>query len=139
MILIISGSRGYHRDEYLPLLDEAIRLSGFRPTRILHGANMNSVDRLAKLWARRNNIPDEGISADWDDAVRLNVPKGAMGPIRNGKLEKKGEALVAVWDGESPGTKDMIDKIRRAHKPGFVYRLDGGAPHSRINSQLALF
>lgn len=137
MILIISGSRGFHTDEYLDKLDEAIRLSGFKPTRIIHGDNMQSVDRLARKWAKFHNIPDEGIAADWNEANRLGIPVGAMGPIRNGKLEKKGQALVAMWNGETPGTKDMIDKIRRAGKPGFVYRLDGAA-HYRINAQLAL-
>ncbi len=139
MILVVSGSRGYHRDEFLPKLDEAIRLSGFKPiTRVIHGANMGSVDRLAKLWARQHNVPDEGIIADWDEAERLGIPKKAMGPLRNGKLEKRGECLVALWDGESPGTKDMIDKMRRASKPGFVYRLDGSAPF-RFNAQERLF
>lgn len=60
MILIIAGSRGYHRDEYMPKLDEAIRLSGFKPTKIIHGAEMTSVDRLAREWARRNKLPEQG-------------------------------------------------------------------------------
>ncbi len=138
MIVVISGSRGYHRDEYLPKLSEAITLSGFKPSRIVHGANMNSVDRLARAWARQQGVPCEEIPADWNDAERLGLPKGAMGPIRNGKMAQLADALVALWDGESPGTKDMIAKIRSAGKPGFVYRLDGVA-HHRINGQGRLF
>lgn len=140
VILIISGSRGYHRDEYLPRLDEAIRLSGFVPKKLIDGANMDSVDRLSKIWAQKNGIPREGIEAMWDDHVKLGVPRGAMGPIRNGQLLTRGDALVALWDGESPGTADMIKKVRKANKPGFVYRLDG-APHERFapKSQLNLF
>lgn len=138
MILIVAGSRGYQRDEYLPKLDEAIRLSGFKPTLILHGGNMSSVDRLAKLWARQHELPFEAIEADWAETERLGIPRAAAGPLRNDRLEKRGNGLVALWDGETPGTADMIKKIRRAQKPGFVYRLDG-APHERINAQLGLF
>lgn len=137
MIVIVSGSRGYHRDEYMPQFEEAMQLSGFTPTKILHGANMDSVDRLARAWARSRGIPEHGIPADWDGVMGRGLPRGAAGPLRNGALEKLGEALVAVWDGESPGTYDMIQKIRRARKPGFVYRLDGAA-HERIAAQLGL-
>lgn len=138
MIVVIAGSRGYHRDEYMPKLDEAIRLSGFKLTRIVHGANMLSVDRLAREYARRTGIPCDEYPADWDRALRLGVPRGAIGPMRNAEMEKVGEALIALWDGETPGTQDMITKMRRAAKPGFVYRLDGAA-HHRINSQGSLF
>lgn len=140
MIIIVSGSRGYHRDEYMPKLDEAIRLSGFRPTKIIHGAEMTSVDRLARAWAKVNKIPEQGYPADWEGTVMRGLPKGAAGPIRNAEMAKLGDALVALWDGESPGTHDMIVKTRRAKKPGFVYRLDG-APHERFpieKPQLAL-
>jgi hypothetical protein len=138
MILVISGSRGYHRDEFLPKLDEAIRLSGFRPTKILHGGNMDSVDRLAKAWARLHDLEFDAIAADWEEMERLGIPKKAAGPIRNKKLVAAGDALVALWDGESPGTWDCITQMRRAGKPVFVYRLDG-VPHERINAQLGLF
>ncbi len=76
MILIIAGSRGYHRDEYMPKLDEAIRLSGFKPTKIIHGAEMTSVDRLAREWARRNKLPEQGYPADWEGTVARGLPRG---------------------------------------------------------------
>lgn len=138
MILVIAGSRGYHRDEYLPKLDEAIRLSGFKPTLILHGGNMDSVDRLAKVWARQRELAFEAVEAEWAEMERLGIPRKAAGPIRNDKLLARGDALCALWDGESPGTHDIIRKFRKAQKPGFVYRLDG-ASHERINTQLGLF
>lgn len=135
MIVIVAGSRGYHRDEYIPLLDEAIRLSKFGVTRILHGDNMMSADRLARAWAKQRGIPEEGIAADW------NRNGKAAGPIRNTEMERVGEALVALWDGVSPGTRDMIVKMKRAGKRGFVYRLDGAAHESfdERTRQLGLF
>ena len=33
----------------------------------------------------------------------------SAGPIRNRKMAKEGDALIAIWNGESPGTKNMID------------------------------
>lgn len=37
----------------------------------------------------------------------------AAGPIRNEEMAKNADALVAFWDGESRGTKNMIELARK--------------------------
>jgi hypothetical protein len=41
----------------------------------------------------------------------------AAGPIRNRLMldEEKPDLVIAFWDGESPGTKDMIEETERRH------------------------
>lgn len=43
------------------------------------------------------------------------------GPIRNSRMVACAEALIAVWDGQSSGTKDTIEKAQRAGLRVFVY------------------
>lgn len=51
----------------------------------------------------------EVFRADWDKHGK------AAGPIRNQEMldNGKADALVAFWDGKSPGTKDMIRRAKR--------------------------
>ncbi len=54
--------------------------------------------------------------ADWDRHGRR------AGYLRNAHMASLAEALVAVWDGESRGTKHMIDLSERAGLRVFVHR-----------------
>lgn len=49
--------------------------------------------------------------ADWDKHGR------AAGPIRNSEMGKFADKLIAFWDGESRGTKHMIDYMTKLGKP----------------------
>lgn len=42
------------------------------------------------------------------------------GMERNSQMEQAADALIAVWDGHSPGTWDMIHKMVCAAKPVFL-------------------
>lgn len=72
------------------------------PTKIVSG-KARGVDTLGELWAERMNIPVDEYPANWDKHKR------AAGPIRNSLMADNAEALVAVWDNKSRGTKNMID------------------------------
>lgn len=39
------------------------------------------------------------------------------GPIRNAIMAAAGDELLAFWDGQSRGTKNMIDQMIKARKP----------------------
>ena len=60
-------------------------------------------DRIGKLWADDYGYPVKTYPADWD-----NFGKSA-GYRRNEEMVKNADALIAFWDGKSPGTKHMID------------------------------
>lgn len=52
-------------------------------------------------------LPLHVYPADWERY------KKAAGPIRNKEMAENAEALLAVWDGKSPGTKNMINTARK--------------------------
>lgn len=71
-------------------------------------------DALGKQYAQMRGYPVKSFPADW------NLHGKAAGPIRNEQMAKYANALIAFWDGESRGTKNMIDL---AHANGLVVRV----------------
>lgn len=114
MRTIIAGSRDCSDDQ---LLADAMAACGWRPSAVLSGA-ARGVDRLGEEWAARNGIPVERFPADWDRY------KKAAGYRRNAEMAARAEALVALWDGKSPGTRHMIELGTRAGLRVHVYRID---------------
>ena len=102
MRVIIAGSRGI-RD--IALVEAAVSESGFSVSTVVSGTAAG-VDRLGEEWATRRNIPVERYPADWDRYGKR------AGHIRNRKMAENADALVAVWDGVSRGTANMIEQAR---------------------------
>lgn len=105
MRVIIAGSRGI--DDYASLCT-AVQRSGFPITRILSGM-ARGVDALALRYAEENGLPLDAFPAQWSKWGR------AAGYRRNVQMARNADALIAIWDGKSPGTRHMIDvaKARR--------------------------
>lgn len=103
MRVIIAGSRDI--DDIFEVL-EAIKLSGFTITRVVCG-KAKGIDTLGEEYAIFNDIPVDYWPANWQ------LHGKAAGAIRNEQMARNADALIAVWDGRSPGTKNMI-KIAKA-------------------------
>ena len=99
MKVIIAGSRNI--TNYTEI-EKAVTNSGFYITEVISGG-ARGVDELAVHWAKAWNIPNTIIKAEWD---KFGNPAG---PIRNQKMAEIAEALIAIWDGESKGTLNMIE------------------------------
>jgi hypothetical protein len=70
------------------------------------------VDALVVRWCKENGIGYTIFRAEWGRYGR------SAGPERNGEMiQQGGEALIAVWDGESKGTKDMMRQARKHSIP----------------------
>lgn len=102
MRTIIAGSRDLW--DY-PCLKEAIEKCGWPITEVVCGGAAG-IDTLGKRWACENKIPVTTIMANWKKHGR------SAGPIRNVEMAEQADALVAVWDGESKGTKHMIETAK---------------------------
>lgn len=108
MKVIIAGNRSLGRRiaEVERAMRDAEAELGIIPTEVICGMAPGA-DLLGKQWAEERDIPVRAFPAEWDLHGR------SAGPIRNGKMAAVADALVAVWDGESSGTKDMIRQARR--------------------------
>lgn len=103
MRVIIAGSRNLKDYQ---LVEDAVRRSGFEISTILSG-HAPGCDRLGEEYAKRHDIPCELWPAYW------GVYGNRAGFIRNRDMAQNAEALIAVWDGVSPGTKRMLSIARR--------------------------
>lgn len=99
--VIIAGSRSFNN--YEKFADALNDLSYFLdPTAVFSGL-AHGADTMALRWAAEEDLPVKKFPADWDKYGK------AAGPIRNEQMAQEADALVAFWDGESRGTKSMID------------------------------
>lgn len=103
MRTIIAGSRGITDPAWL---DRALAGCGWIPTVVLSGTAPGA-DRLGEAWALDRHVPIERYPADWQANGR------AAGHIRNVQMAEKADALIALWDNVSPGTKHMIATATR--------------------------
>lgn len=103
MKLIIAGSRDLDGISYVSdaLLDSPWSME--KLSEVVHGG-ADGIDSSAEEWANLFNVSTTVFEPDWDKHGK------AAGPIRNAEMAEYGDALVAVWDGESRGTRSMIEK-----------------------------
>lgn len=106
MRVIIAGSRSFFK---WILLDKKVGaiLKNIPPEEIvIITGGANGADKLGKKYANLMGYRHEEYLADWTLG-----PKA--GPIRNREMLKEADALIAFWDGESRGTKDMIEIAKK--------------------------
>ena len=105
MKVIVAGSRGFtDRTLAYEMLDHLLRERMSVLTVVSGGAR--GADQLGEQWAKKHDIPVEVMKADWDTHGKR------AGYIRNVMMAEQADALIAFWDGESRGTKHMIDIAR---------------------------
>lgn len=108
---IIAGCR--HIASYQEVR-KAIEDSGFNITEVVCG-EARGVDSLGKKYALTNSIPVKSFPANWNKYGR------GAGSIRNRQMAEYAEALIAVWDGYSTGTGNMITNARSLGLKVFIY------------------
>ena len=129
MKTIIAGSRNIK--EY-SIVKQAIRQSGFEITEVVSGM-APGVDSLAEDWAIENNIEISPYPAQWEDLTltpcyvkynKFGKPYNVLaGHNRNEQMAKYADALIAIWDGKSPGTKNMIELAKKYNLKIYIYNL----------------
>ena len=75
-------------------------------------------DRYGEEWARACDIPVRKFPALWGKYGK------SAGQRRNTQMAQNADALIAIWDGVSPGTEDMIQQATSRHLLVSVYRTD---------------
>lgn len=110
MKTIIAGSRNI--DEYRAILD-AVEASGFSITEVVSGG-ARGIDTLGERYAQEKGIPVKVFPADWESYGRK------AGIVRNQEMANYAEALIAIWDGNSPGTYNMIAEAQARNLKVYV-------------------
>lgn len=103
--VIIAGSRGF--DDYELLKSYAgMKLSKiFESVEIVSGG-ARGADALGERYAREMGFSLKVFPTEWDKYGK------SAGYRRNAQMADYADALIAFWDGESPGTKNMIQLAR---------------------------
>lgn len=81
-------------------------------------------DRLGERYGKERGYSIRYFPADWDGKGR------SAGFIRNEEMAKNADALVAFWDGQSRGTKHMIETAKK-------HKLDIRVKHYKRREQRA--
>ena len=131
MKVIIAGPRDISDKE---LIKKVVCNSGIEITELVCGM-APGVDQTAYvIYKLEQGIPCKKMPAAWDD---LNAPGAIVrinkfgkkynvlaGFARNTKMAEYADALIAIWDGKSRGTRDMIDTAKKSGLLVVVYRTD---------------
>lgn len=119
MRVIIAGSR---RNTTRADVDAAMARAsceGIVPLTVLCGG-AGGVDRFGEEWARECGLAIEQHYVTPDEWARY--PRTA-GHQRNSRMAMVADALVAVWDGQSGGTRDMIMRAKARGLKVYVHRV----------------
>jgi len=110
MILLISGPRSLEVDP--EVIGELLQENNIKPDKIITGG-AKGIDACAESYANQAKIPYEALRP---------IHKARWGAIANNtRLAKEGDVLLAITDGASNGTADMITRMKKLGKPTFVY------------------
>jgi SLOG family YspA-like protein len=102
--LVRSAMREFFRAHGAPD-EETIVVSGGAP----------GVDQLGERWAEENGCDVVRYPADWKNQGK------AAGPIRNRLMAENADALCAIWDGKSRGTKNMIEEAKKRGLKTYIH------------------
>ena len=106
--VIIAGTRTFADYELLKQHADHM-LSRIRTTDTIEivSGGASGADALGERYANEMGYSIKRFPADWAKYGRK------AGPLRNEEMAKYADALIAFWDGQSRGTKSMIDLARQ--------------------------
>lgn len=110
--VLICGSRSINN---YGIVKEAIEQSPLNIDKIIHGG-AKGVDVTADIWAKLHDVEVECFYVDDEDDRYSYEEDGRGAPLeRNKVMVEKADAVIAVWDGKSSGTKQTM---KHAEKQG---------------------
>lgn len=118
MKTIIAGSRDITD---MTLVYDAVDESGFDISEVVCG-KAPGVDTLGESYAVGFGIPVKSFPAKWKDITvpgavirrgKYGLYNAIAGHTRNQQMAEYADALIAVWDGQSTGTADMISRAKK--------------------------
>lgn len=115
MKTIIAGCRTFNDFDFMEKsIDILVNLGKIDITEVVSG-KAKGADSLGEKYASLNNIPVKEFPANWD----LYGKKAGI--LRNQEMGNYADILIAFWDGNSRGTKHMIDYMKSLKKQVFIF------------------
>ena len=112
MKLIVAGTRTF--SDFQLAESEILKIATPEDT-ILSGC-ARGADEIGEKIARKYGMKIERYPADWSLYGRM------AGPIRNEQMAKNADSCIVFWDGESRGTRSMIELAKKYHLNLFVVK-----------------
>lgn len=115
MKLIVAGGRDFvNTNRMIEELQKLVDSGNIPECPELVCGMARGTDMLAySLWAN-NRMPIHNFPANWDKHGK------SAGYKRNQEMGEFADAAVCFWDGNSKGTKHMIDIMQRLNKPVYI-------------------
>lgn len=114
MRVIVAGSRNFNN--YKMLQEKLDAILANQEEIIIVSGEAKGADQLGERYAKEQGYHIHSYPAAWE----IHGRKAGM--IRNEKMAKNADALVAFWDGKSRGTQNMITTAKRHNLPVRVIR-----------------
>lgn len=131
--IIVAGSR-YEDNQYeevCALIENALKNNFSKDGKIdlseIISGTARGADKCGELVAQKYKLVVKRMPADWDKYGKK------AGFLRNREMAKAGNALIAIWDGKSKGTKHMIDLALEENLETHVYILEKVAEEKEEN------
>ena len=105
MKVIIAGGRDF--TDYMKLASACDALLREVTVSEIVSGTAKGADQLGERFANGGGYPIKRFPADWDKHGK------AAGPKRNAEMAEYADCLIAFWDGQSKGTKNMIDTAKK--------------------------
>ena len=117
MKIIVAGSRSIIEPDYVQrTIESALRGNEWDLDTLVSGG-ATGVDKIAMEWAKGKNIPIVEFLPDYEKFPGKIAPL-----IRNECMAMYADALIAIWDGSSGGTANMIAHMATFDKPFYVLK-----------------
>lgn len=114
--LSIVGSRSITDDKFVNRILNCYKFMFGLPIKVISGG-AKGIDSIGEAWADKLNIEKQIFLPDWDNNGK------AAGFIRNEDIIKNCDICLAIWDGESHGTKNDFDLCEKYQKPLLVFNM----------------
>jgi NTP pyrophosphatase (non-canonical NTP hydrolase) len=117
-MIVVAGSRNWNNyTDFCDRLEKAIKMLGVSNFVIVSGNASRGADAMAIKWAESNGVRWVPFTADWD-----NLGKRA-GFVRNAEMAEVATHLIAFFDMNSNGTKNMIELALSKEIPTLVFKV----------------
>ncbi len=116
--VVIAGCRDYNNyDEAKGYIDFCLSNVKKDYDIVIVSGCAGGADALGERYALENGFGIEKYPAEWSKYGR------SAGPRRNKQMAEISDLVICFWDGESRGTKSMIDYAKILNKPIRIKRI----------------